>query len=323
EGLFGGKASSVPFYKALLKVNPLHPGANHELLHFYENFRRPALGWGHAESYIKSSPGIPHAFHMQAHLATRLGRWRKTSDRSARAIELQRAYHKYQGVKPQDDWQYSHHLETLLVSLTHDGRFAEARAIKKECEAWNFQLWQPFFRLALAERDWASAQKVIDHHRRRDKNQAAYQAALLHLKKGEVARALPEVQALQGAFRQRKNDRRLELKLWEAQGLYQCAAGDGGAGLKLLARAVQKTKDDYSHHAWGNGAYHMEAWGVAALWCNKLDVAEEAFHEALAHDPGSARAALGMQGLCGRQGRGAGGGRLARPAAPASRPAHP
>src|SRR5262249_24582427 len=156
-----------------------------------------------AENYIKSSPGIPHPFHMQAHLATRLGRWGKTSDRSARAIELQRAYHKYQNVKPQDDWQYSHHLETLLVSLTHDGRFNQARAIKKECEGCNFRLWMPFYRLALAERDWASAQKVIDHYRRREKARAAYLSALLHLKKGDVARALAEVQVLQEAFRTR------------------------------------------------------------------------------------------------------------------------
>ena len=84
----------MPFYKALLQVNPLHPGANHELLHFYENFRRPALGWLYAENYIESSPGIPHPFHMQAHLATRLGRWDKTTDRSARAIELEQEYHK-------------------------------------------------------------------------------------------------------------------------------------------------------------------------------------------------------------------------------------
>src|SRR5262249_31590976 len=62
SGLFGGQASSVPFYKALVRINPLHPGANHELLHFYENSRRPALGWVHAENYIKSSPGIPHPF---------------------------------------------------------------------------------------------------------------------------------------------------------------------------------------------------------------------------------------------------------------------
>ena len=42
SGLFGGKASAVPFYKALLRINPLHPGANHELVHYYEGSRRPA-----------------------------------------------------------------------------------------------------------------------------------------------------------------------------------------------------------------------------------------------------------------------------------------
>jgi tetratricopeptide (TPR) repeat protein len=302
-GLFGGQVSAVPFYKALLKVNPLHPGANHELVHFYEQFRRPALGWINAENYIRSSPGIPHAFHMQAHLATRLGRWAKTSDRSARAIELQRAYHQYQGVKPQEDWQFSHHLETLLVSLTHDGRFAEARAIKQEAEKAGFQLWLPIFRLHLAERDYDAALKVIEHFRRRDKAQANYFAALLYLKQGQAERALPEIEALREAWRKRKRDRRLEFRLWETQGQYLCQTGAVGAGLKLLTKAVEKTKDDYTHHAWGNGAYYMEGWGAAALNGGKLDVAEEAFQEALAHDPGSVRGALGLQVLCERQGR--------------------
>src|SRR5262249_8035496 len=97
--LAGGTAGVVN-YKALLRVNPLHPGAHHELVHFYENYKRPALGWPHAEGYMKSSPGIPHAFHMQAHLAMRIGRWDKTTDNSARAIELERAYHKAMNVKP-------------------------------------------------------------------------------------------------------------------------------------------------------------------------------------------------------------------------------
>src|SRR5262245_12255306 len=103
QGLFGGKSSSAPFYKALLKYNPLHPGANHELVHHYENIKRPALGWPHAERYIQSSPGIPHAYHMQAHLGMRIGRWERTTDWSARAIELQKEYHKVQGVKPSED----------------------------------------------------------------------------------------------------------------------------------------------------------------------------------------------------------------------------
>src|SRR5262245_54957432 len=83
-----GNAKAV-YYKALLRVNPLHPGANHELVHYLENIRRPALGWPFAEGYMHSSPGIPHAFHMQAHLGMRIGKWGETTNWSWKAIELQ------------------------------------------------------------------------------------------------------------------------------------------------------------------------------------------------------------------------------------------
>jgi Tfp pilus assembly protein PilF len=306
SGLFGGSASSVPFYKALLRINPLHPGANHELLHHYENSRRPALGWLYAENYIKSSPGIPHPFHMQAHLAMRIGKWAHTTDRSAHAIELERAYHKEMNVKPSEDHQYAHHLETLLRSLIHDGRFAEARAVQAEERACGYKPWQLWFQLHLAERDWAAAQKLIDELRKANKNDKttpAYFTALLHLKKGDAARALPEIEVLQHAAREHRNDKTLEYRIWETQGWYMCQTGDADAGLKLLARTVEKTKDDYRHHAWGNGAYYMELWGVAALQSGRESVAEEAFLESLAHDAGSVRAALGMQVLCEHQGR--------------------
>ncbi|HEY7310258.1 MAG TPA: hypothetical protein VH643_12920, partial [Gemmataceae bacterium] len=73
--------------------------------------------------------------------------------------------------------------------------------------------------------------------------------------------------------------------------------------LKLLSRTVEKTKDNYAHHAWGNGAYYMEIWGIAALQSGQETVAEEAFLESLAHDAASVRGALGMQVLCEHQGR--------------------
>jgi hypothetical protein len=302
-GLFGGQVSSVPFYKALLRVNPLHPGANHELVHYYEKAQRPALGWPYAEKYIESSPGIPHPFHMQAHLATRLGRWDKTSDRSARAVELERAYHKEMNVKPKDDAQFSHHLEILTLSLVHDGRFREARALKGEVWGYGFRHWLPWFRLHLAEGDCDGALKVADHYRKSDKTTASYLAALVYLKHGDLARATAEVEVLQHAYHGHKSDKQLELRLWETQGLLLCRTGGVDGGLKLLAKAVEQTKNNYAHHAWGNGAYYMEAWGIAALHCGKTEVAEEAFLEALAHDPGSVRAALGLQVLCERQGR--------------------
>ncbi len=306
SGLFGGQASSVPFYKALLRINPLHPGANHELLHYSENSRRPALGWIYAENYIQSSPGIPHPFHMQAHLAMRIGKWAKTTDRSARAIELERAYHKEMNVKPSEDQQYSHHLETLLRSLIHDGRFAEARAIETEERACGYKPWLLWFQLHLAERDWSEARKIIaqwQKENKKDKTTPAYLSALVSLKQGDAAGALPEIEVLQHALRDHPNDKTLKYRLWETQGQYMCQTGDPDAGLKLLARAVEKTKDDYNHHAWGNGAYYMETWGIAALQSGREAVAEEAFLESLAHDAGSVRAALGMQVLCEHQGR--------------------
>lgn len=297
-----GPNAGVPFYKALLRVNPQHPGAHHELVHHYENIRRPALGWPHAEGYVASSPGIPHAFHMQAHLAMRIGKWEKTTDRSAKAIELEEAYHKLLNVPPNDDWQFSHHLETLMQSLIHDGRFKEAHVIRKKCESYKYTQRNHWFRLALAERDWEEALKQANANPR-DKGLTSYLRALVYLNKGEAERARPEVHVLQELFATNRTNREQELRLWTAQGLLMCATGDGDAGCKLLAKTVEKTKDDYGRHAWGHGAYYMEYWGLGALRANRLAIAEEAFLEALAHDAGSVRGALGMYVVCERQGR--------------------
>ena len=47
----------------------------------------------------------------------------------------------------------------------------------------------------------------------------------------------------------------------------------------------------------------MESWGVGALEAGNAVDAEEAFQEALAHDAGSVRGALGLWALCDRLGR--------------------
>lgn len=298
-----GPNGKTPFYKALLRVNPIHPGANHELVHFYENIKRPALGWPFAEGYIKSSPGIPHAFHMQAHLAMRIGKWGPTTDWSWRAVELEKAYHLYQGVKPGEDHQFSHHMETLTRSLVHDGRFAEARQIKSEAVGYGYQYRPEWFKMALAEKDWAEAEKIVDVFRRADKANGAYHAALLYLEKGDTARAGAEVETLRQLQQAKKTDKRMENRLFEVQGRHLCQTGNGEAGLKLLKRAVDATKNDFTHHAWGNGAVLMEAWGVAALEAGNAGEAAEAFQEALAHDAGSCRGAIGMWAVCDRQGK--------------------
>ena len=295
-----GTHGPAPFYKALLRVNPLHPGANHELVHFFENIKRPALGWQYAEGYMKSSPGVPHALHMQAHLATRVGKWTHTTDWSRKAVDLQLAYHAAQGVKPADDHQYGHHLEILTRSLIHDGRFAEARQVQAVAEKADIRHRPERFRLELGCGDRDAAAKVADHYAKTDKPAGAYYRAVLALDSGDAATAAGHVEVLRQA---KDRGKAAELRLLEVQGRLLCQTGQPDAGLKLLKRAVDRTKDDFAHHAWGNGASVMEVWGVAALEGGRPEVAEEAFQEALAHDAGSARAALGLWAICDKAGR--------------------
>ena len=120
-----GPNSSVPFHKAQLRLNPQHPGAHHELVHHYENIRRPALGWPHAEGYVQSSPGIPHALHMQAHLAMRIGKWEKTTGSPcSRAVETGGgAAQVLMKVAPNEDHQFGASSGNAdPVGLIHDGR---------------------------------------------------------------------------------------------------------------------------------------------------------------------------------------------------------
>ncbi|MCI0703120.1 MAG: hypothetical protein L0241_18740 [Planctomycetia bacterium] len=298
-----GPHAAAVFYKALLRVNPLHPGANHEFVHYFENIRRPALGWPYAENYIKSSPGIPHAYHMQAHLGMRIGKWGVTSDWSMKAIELQIAYHKYQGVTPGEDHQFSHHMTVLTQSLIHDGRFADAKRIRKLAESYKYNFRNEWLRMAIAQRDWSEAQKFIDQFRRTDKATGAYFAAMVSLEKGDTEQAGREVDTIRQVRQTRKADKILERRLLEVQGRYLCQKGDGEDGLKMLKKIVDATKNEYAQHQWGNGAVYMESWGIGALEAGNAGVAEEAFLEALAHDAGSVRGALGLWALCARLGR--------------------
>jgi tetratricopeptide (TPR) repeat protein len=123
------------------------------------------------------------------------------------------------------------------------------------------------------------------------------------LEKGETEQAGREVDTLRLSAQSKKGGTSNDRRLWEVQGRYLCQKGDGEAGLKLLKKLADATKNDFGHHAWGNGAVHMETWGIGALEAGNAEQAEEAFQEALAHDAGSVRGALGLWALCDRLGR--------------------
>jgi pentatricopeptide repeat protein len=303
DKFFGGNTASTPYYLYVIKLNPLHPGANHELLHRYEYSQRPSLGWLYSVRYIESTPGIPHSWHMQGHLATRLGRWDNAADQALKSVALQRKHNQEWKLKGSEDHQWSHHLETCLDILTHQGRYREARQIYDEMLSLKFNTPEAFARFLYQSHDEAGLQKWIDEAKGKQKNTAHYFAALALLRKGEASKAKADIEALEEALKKNTGDKKLQSRVWETRGLSHCKSGLADEGLEMLKKAAVAAQKDYQQHAWGHGAYYMEVWGQAALAAGKEAVAEEAFLEALAHDPGSFHGALGLQVLCERTNR--------------------
>ena len=179
--------------------------------------------------------------------------------------------------------------------------------IKKVAQDNSYSFKPEWFRLAFGQQDWNETGKMIEAMRKTDKAGAAYYGALVALEKGDAKRAQAELDILREGGSKGgttgRGGKSSEYRLWEVQGRLMCQQGNGDGGCKLFRRIAEKTKDDFSHHAWGGGAYYMEAWGTAALEGGIAKEAEEGFTEALAHDAGSVRGALGMWALCDRLGR--------------------
>src|SRR5262249_21645663 len=113
----------IPYELAAYRLQPDHPAPNHELIHDYEEIDRPALGWPFTEGFRRSAPNMPHANHMQGHLAKRLGRWREAVDctRASRRKSLA----GYPELDP------THHITTMLIALMRQGHFQEAEVEPK------------------------------------------------------------------------------------------------------------------------------------------------------------------------------------------------
>jgi len=73
RGQFGGSAS-IAFYETALVRSPGHLGADHYLVHSFENIAHHAEAAEHGKIYAATSPGVAHAQHMYGHVLPRLGR---------------------------------------------------------------------------------------------------------------------------------------------------------------------------------------------------------------------------------------------------------
>lgn len=283
----GNWVAALPFQIAAHRLRPEHPAPSHELVHGYEAVDRPALGWPYTEAYRKSAPLMPHANHMQAHLAMRLGRWQDAID--ATRMSRRRSLEGYPELDP------SHHIDILMRALAHEGRFQEA-----DSEPRAYRDGLPWARLLQLKADPEALDEWAERRRQRNAPDGFYIGAIAKLDKDDLPAAQPFLQRLEEDWK--KNPANI-YRYNEVKGRYLVQSGDVEAGLKLLREAGAKAVKDSGLHAWGGGSYMLEVWGESALRAHRWDEAEEAYHEALAHEHGSILGALGMQVVWENRGR--------------------
>jgi tetratricopeptide (TPR) repeat protein len=76
----------------IMKLDPVHPGANHLYVHAVEASPHPERGVPSADRLTRLVPGAGHMVHMPAHIYCRVGRWADASEANVRAIEVDRKY---------------------------------------------------------------------------------------------------------------------------------------------------------------------------------------------------------------------------------------
>ena len=112
RGQFGGSAS-IAFYETALVRSPGHLGADHYLVHSFENIAHHAEAAEHGKIYAATSPGVAHAQHMYGHVLPRLGRWEEALAQFEKADAIEEAYAKAENLRPGDDWHHQHNLQLL------------------------------------------------------------------------------------------------------------------------------------------------------------------------------------------------------------------
>jgi tetratricopeptide (TPR) repeat protein len=110
--------------KEVIQKEPKHVGAQHFLLHAYEDSRQAAEAWKAADIYPKLVPNIPHALHMPGHIYVQTGRFEDALKAFEAAGANERGYIAADPLYPHD--HYFHNQLFLIYTLGALGRYKDA-----------------------------------------------------------------------------------------------------------------------------------------------------------------------------------------------------
>jgi len=118
-----------------LETHPMHPGANHFLIHAIEASSEPDRAIEAADRLTEIVPGSGHLVHMPSHIYIRVGRYADAAQSNIEAIEVDRAYLAEAPTPGLYAMYYGHNLHFLAFAAMMSGNYDQAIRAARDLEA--------------------------------------------------------------------------------------------------------------------------------------------------------------------------------------------
>lgn len=122
-----GTAEIIATLDAVIRINPMHPLANHLYIHAMEASLHPERADAAADRLRDLQPGLAHNVHMPSHIDVRRGRWQQAVDANLKAVEADRRYRSVAG-EPQGFLNvytaHNRHMLAYAAMMTGQSRLA-------------------------------------------------------------------------------------------------------------------------------------------------------------------------------------------------------
>jgi tetratricopeptide (TPR) repeat protein len=120
-----GQLYSEYLLRDVLRSDPKNHAANHYWIHLMEHCC-PKQAIISAEILPSLAPSSGHIVHMPGHIYNRIGEYNKAHTAFIRALKVDSAYLKQQGIQEVDNWNYIHNINYLLANCVHTRKYSDA-----------------------------------------------------------------------------------------------------------------------------------------------------------------------------------------------------
>ncbi len=320
-----GSMEAVEILRELLVSAPDHMGVHHYVIHGFEGSTFARDAWPSCRRYPELVTNIPHALHMPGHIWAQTGKWDEAEKSFSAAAENERGY--MSADKLYSKGHHGHNVHFLVTTYCFQGNYEKAMEAAQELlsykenprEAGQVDNWftayrQGWFSLMETLVHFEKWDQILDgrtllvYDRPREQAWRHWAMGVALAEKGDPRKAKVEAKAMEAALKELKAKtkdvpKQLLVARQELDAQIDFARGKVDKSLQTLRAAVKAERALRYTEPPSYPRPVSEVLGRKALDKGKLQLAEQAFREALEQYPESRRAITGLEETLRKEGK--------------------